>query len=69
MNKIILSLIMVCFLMGSCRKNEIPCYACQWVKSGKIQPGTEQRCGLDVQDWAMRVRVEQPNFYPVCARK
>ena len=55
--------------VASCKKPEPECYACQWVKQGKIQPGTEERCGPDVQDWALRVRIEQPNFYPICARK
>lgn len=53
----------------SCKKPEPECYVCQMVKNGKIQPGTETRCGSDVPTWAMTMRIAQPEYYPVCARK
>lgn len=69
LGKYLLGAVLLVMLFGSCKKPDPECYACQWVKQGKIQPGTEERCGPDVQTWALTVRQTNPQFYPICARK
>lgn len=68
--KYLLGAALVMVLFGSCKKEEPDCYVCQWVKQGNIVPNSsEERCGPDVQSWALTVRMNQPNFYPICMRK
>lgn len=68
--KYLLGAALVMVLFGSCKKPEPDCYVCQWVKQGNIVPNSsEERCGPDVQSWALTSRQTNPQYYPICMRK
>jgi hypothetical protein len=68
MKRILIAIALLSGLMSSCKKEEIPCYTCQWIRQGRVVE-QEERCGEDVPSWALTVRMTNPAYFPVCSRK
>lgn len=68
MKRILIAIALLSGLVSGCKKEEVPCYTCVWIRGGRVAEQNEQ-CGDHVPTWALQIRMTNPAYYPVCTKK